>query len=791
MADTEDNNGLPPPPPPPGQRPRPTSLLGKAALSYAEKGYRVFPLEPRGKTPLDLCDGCYARLPAEDKITHEKTCRKCGQVLATGHRGLYLATTDLELVAAWWRAVPDANIGIATGQGLAVVDVDGDVGEATLARLTDEHGPLPKTPTQKTGKGRHYLFKVDGPVKNSASRIGKGIDTRGDGGYIVGGPSIHPNGDAYAWDPDARPSKLDAAPCPAWILDALRPKISERASVQAEPPAEADRDTLSRYANSALDQEFTNVSSAGKGTRNRTLNAAAFSLGQLVGAGLLPEPLVISTLQTAAQNCGYLAEEGPQHVDRIIASGLAAGIAKPRVVELKPKMVRAVPKEAAPRREPVRQVSGSPDPDTARTVHSLDDARQARTAAFYRESVWLAEEPDDWVLNKDGNKLGSSTHNMLLHLRHERALAGLFALDERSRHIILTRPAPWSDDATPRLLTDSDITGLVCLLETRTLRPKFNDAKRAIQKAAFENPVNPVRDVLTDLVWDGTPRLDHWTADYLGAEDTSFNRQAGAKWLISAVARVLRPGCKVDTMLVLEGPQGARKSSALAALAAVLGPETFSDRLSKLDGKDAVIELQGQVIVEIAELDAFRNSAVSLIKAFLSRQVDKIRLPWDATVTELKRSCVFAGTVNPGGAGWLHDVTGGRRFWPITVTEVDIAGLSAAAPQLWAEAAARYATGEEWWLTDEVVIAEAAKAAMDRTDEDVWAPYIDKHIEGRERVTITEVLEALGMAKDKQGDREQKRVAAHLYRRGFNRIRQRSGSAQIRVYVREFMPKDG
>ncbi len=756
MADSDDNNGLPPPPPPPGQRPRPTSLLGTAAAQYAANGYRVFPLEPRGKTP------------------------------RTEH-GVKDATTDAETVARWWRAMPDANIGIATGQGLLVLDIDGADGAASLAELEDLFGPLPKTPTQKTGKGRHYLFKVDGPVKNSASRIGKGIDTRGDGGYIVGGPSIHPNGDAYAWDPDARPPKLDAAPCPAWILDALRPKISERASVQAEPPAEADRDTLSRYANSALDQEFANVSGAGKGTRNRTLNAAAFSLGQLVGAGLLPEPLVISTLQTAAQNCGYLAEEGPQHVDRIIASGLAAGIAKPRVVELKPKMVRAVPKEAAPRREPVRQASGSPDPDTARTVHSLDDARQARTAAFYRESVWLADEPEDFVLNKDGNKLGSSIHNMLLHLRHERALAGLFALDERSRHIILTRPAPWSDEATPRLLTDSDITGLVCLLETRTLRPKFNDAKRAIQKAAFENPVNPVRDILNSLDWDGTPRLDHWTTDYLGAEDTSFNRQAGAKWLISAVARVLRPGCKVDTMLVLEGPQGARKSSVLAALAAVLGPETFSDRLSKLDGKDAVIELQGQVIVEIAELDAFRNSAVSLIKAFLSRQVDKIRLPWDATVTELKRSCVFAGTVNPGGAGWLHDVTGGRRFWPVTVTEVDIAGLTAAAPQLWAEAAARYATGEEWWLTDEVVIAEAAKAAMDRTEDDIWAPDIDDFIAGKNLVRTVDVLEKLGITdRAKRTGREAKRVGDHLIRRGFKRHQSyRLDGRVVSCYIRE------
>lgn len=739
-------------PQPPGTRQRPTSLLGKAALAYAAKGYRVFPLEPRGKTP------------------------------RTQH-GVKDATTDHDTVAAWWRAMPDANIGIATGQGILVLDIDGEKGEASLAELTARHGPLPLTPTQRTGKGRHYLFRVEGPVKNSASRLGDGIDTRGDGGYIVGGPSIHPNGEPYKWDDEARPTKLDAAPCPQWILDALAPKISERAAV-TQPPPEADRQTLDKYAGRALDAEFENVSRAGKGTRNATLNTAAFNLGQLVGAGLLDEALVVRTLQTAASNCGYLAEEGHATVDKVIASGLEAGKAKPRVVEMK-RAAAGRDKKA----EPVRQVSAAGNTDTRRTpaeVHDLDAARasQGRNPAW-RESVWLADEPEDWVLNKDGNKLGSSLHNMLLHLRHERALQGLFALDERSRHIVLTRAAPWGGSDQPhRLLTDADITGLVCLLETRTMRPKFNDAKRAIQFAAAENMVNPVRERLATFEWDQTPRLDHWTTDYLGAEDTSFNRQAGAKWLISAVARILKPGCKVDTMIVLEGPQGARKSSALAALAHALGEHTFTDRLSKLDNKDSAIELQGNVIVEIAELDAFRNSAVSLIKAFLSRQVDKLRLPWDATITEIARSCVFAGTVNPGGAGWMHDVTGGRRFWPIPVTHVDLAGLTEIAPQLWAEARDRYEAGEEWWITDAVVLAEAHRAAMERTDEDVWAPDIDDFIAGKELVRVEDILQLLGVDKSKRTEREQKRVYAHLHRRGWERSVQRIDGGPKRVWIK-------
>lgn len=780
-----------------GPRQRPLSKLATAAIKYAEKGYRVFPLEPRGKTPIDPCDACLTRLPAKEKDTGIKTCRKCGATYPDGTRGVHTASTDLARVESWWRQYPDANIGIATGRGLLVVDIDGEIGAATLARLTDEYGPLPLTPTQKTGKGRHYLFTVEGEVRNTTGRLGaiedaegkrlpSGIDTRGDGGYIVGGPSIHPNGEPYTWDADARPSQLAAAPCPAWILGLLAPKISERAAVQPQPAA-SDADTLTKYASKALDSEFEKVSGSGSGTRNATLNTAAFSLGQLVGAGMLSESLVIATLQNAASNCGLTSDDGPQQVLATINSGLSKGKQNPRVVEMRRTGSPMRGGKAAQAAAPAATAAVA---SQAATVHALDDARPV-TATAWRESVWLEAEPEDWVLNKDGAKLGSSTHNMLLHLRHERLLCGLFALDERSRHTVVTRLAPWGGSSAPnRLLTDADITGLCCLLETRTLRPKFNDANRVIQFAASENIINPVRDRLIGFQWDGTPRLDHWAIDLLGAADTSFVRQASAKWLISAVARILRPGCKVDTMLVLEGAQGKRKSAALAALAGTLGEDTFTDRLSKLDNKDAAIELQGNVIVEIAELDAFSNTRASLIKAFLSRQVDKIRLPWAATVTSLPRSCVFAGTVNPGGAGWMHDVTGGRRFWPIEVGQIDLAGLAEAAPQLWAEAAARYEAGEEWWLTDEVVIAEANRAAMDRTDEDVWASDIDDFIAGKQQVRTEEILGGLQVEKSRRGMNEQKRVANHMHRRGWVRETQRVEGAPKKVWVRHHRPLD-
>ena len=148
----------------------PKGSLGAAALYYASLGWPVFPLVPREKIPL---------FPKRD-----------------GGRGVKDASTDHEQITAWWTSHPDANIGIATGgaSALYVVDIDGEAGEAALSR----YGALPPCPESHTGKGRHLLFRYpDG--RNSAGRLGPKIDTRGEGGYIVGPPSVHPNGHRYRW----------------------------------------------------------------------------------------------------------------------------------------------------------------------------------------------------------------------------------------------------------------------------------------------------------------------------------------------------------------------------------------------------------------------------------------------------------------------------------------------------------------------------------------------------------------------------------------------------------------
>ena len=227
--------------------------------------------------------------------------------------------------------------------------------------------------------------------------------------------------------------------------------------------------------------------------------------------------------------------------------------------------------------------------------------------------------------------------------------------------------------------------------------------------------------ISTRLRWDGMPRLDAWTMTHLGAEDTPLNRAFGSRWMISAVARIMRPGVKADHMLILEGPQGAKKSSALKVLA---GEEWFTDELAEIGCKDAAQQMRGIWIIEIAELDAISRAEVSRIKAFLTRTTDRYRPPYERYIVTVPRQCVFAGSVNP--ETYLRDETGNRRFWPVRCGTIDLDALARDRDQLWAEAVKRYRDGAIWWLDEPDLIA-GAKAEQDRRYQtDAWDARIDR-----------------------------------------------------------------
>src|SRR5260221_10340210 len=215
-------------------------------------------------------------------------------------------------------------------------------------------------------------------------------------------------------------------------------------------------------------------------------------------------------------------------------------------------------------------------------------------------------------------------------------------------------------------------------------------AAQAVEVVAHDNEFHPVRNYLERCRWDGEPRLDHWATQYLGAPDSTYVQAGTARWMISAVARVSDPGTKADCCLILEGRQGLLKSTALKTL----GSPWLTDDLADLGSKDSSLQLSGAWIIELSELDAMNRMEVGRIKAFMARSTDRFRPPYGKRVIEVPRQCVFAGSVNVNS--YLRDETGGRRFWPIVCSKIDIDGLSAARDGLWAEARDRYLAGEAW-----------------------------------------------------------------------------------------------
>jgi hypothetical protein len=267
--------------------------LRAAALDYAERGWAVLPLERGGKRP------------AGRLVPH----------------GLKEATTDRGIIDRWWVAIPDANIGLATGIAFDVADLDSADADRQLGGLAGGEEPT-DGPMVATARGWHCYFSPTG-LGNGARLAGiVGFDWRGVGGYVVAPPSVHPSGATYAWMPGLGPeTPLQVAP--GWLRAIVDPR---------PPPSPAGLPggvrPGSRYARTAMDAEVGRLALAPVGQRNHQLNSSAFSLGQLVGAGVLDAETVVGVLVEAALRAGLDERE----IEPSLSSGLAAGMAKPRRV---------------------------------------------------------------------------------------------------------------------------------------------------------------------------------------------------------------------------------------------------------------------------------------------------------------------------------------------------------------------------------------------------------------------------------------------------------------------------
>ncbi|MGX7714781.1 VapE domain-containing protein [Enterococcus faecium] len=187
--------------------------------------------------------------------------------------------------------------------------------------------------------------------------------------------------------------------------------------------------------------------------------------------------------------------------------------------------------------------------------------------------------------------------------------------------------------------------------------------------------------------------------DYFNATDNSYTRAVTRKMMVAAVARIVYPGTKFDSVLILNGPQGIGKSTFFAKLAG----DWFSDSLTLTDMKDKAgpEKLQGYWILELGELAGMRKTDVEVVKSFISRSDDKYRASYGVNVESHPRQCIIVGSTN-AESGFLRDITGNRRFWPVRISgdgkrkawQMSIYDVE----QIWAETLVLYSQGEKLYL---------------------------------------------------------------------------------------------
>ena len=331
------------------------------------------------------------------------------------------------------------------------------------------------------------------------------------------------------------------------------------------------------------------------------------------------------------------------------------------------------------------------------------------------------EDPDAWKKKLEYEdkslQLRNTLRNLTLILENDPNLMDI-VFNQHLDGMEIKGDVPWKHPS--KFWRDADDAQLISYVDENYGTFSQRNFDIAVAKVTDDRSYHPIREFLQALPeWDKVERVDTLLIDYLGAADNKYVRAVTRKTLCAAACRVLNPGCKFDTMLVLNGSQGIGKSTLIAKL----GGEWFSDSLSLNDTKDktAAEKLQGYWILEIGELAGLRKAEVETLRSFLSRQNDIYRASFGKRTTPHPRQCVFFGTTN-AESGYLRDTTGNRRFWPVKtpgggskrswdVTQEDVL-------QIWAEVMHYVKAGEKLYLDPEVeALAKAEQREAMESDE--------------------------------------------------------------------------
>jgi predicted P-loop ATPase len=363
----------------------------------------------------------------------------------------------------------------------------------------------------------------------------------------------------------------------------------------------------------------------------------------------------------------------------------------------------------------------------------------------------------DWrallMVNGEG-KPSKTITNALVFLEHHEQLSMRFAMNALGLRPMVVRRPPWDQVGPfPRRLSGADVVKATAWLERKGVVLGRDTIGAVLETVCHDHTYDPIAEYLESVAWDGIERIDHWLTDFYGVTDSDAARAISRKFMIGSVARALRPGEKMDNILVLEGAQGLRKSMSIKVL---FGREWTLETMEQIGTKDARQQIAAYWAVELPELDHLTKAQTSAVKGWLSTDTDDYRSPWGHFSLPHPRRCVFLATHNPGAA-WLDDPTGARRFWVVECTKIDIDGLRQARDQLWAEAVAAYRKGDRWWFEEhehngeDKALLQIREAQRNRFQDDPWYNIVAEWLAGQitEFVTIESILEKLSIPKDR------------------------------------------
>jgi len=698
------------------------SLLDHA-LAYAELGWYVFPCH----WPIKKAGwSCSCELWKREKVNEDFECHRPGKHPRT-ENGLDDATTDPDQIRAWWRKWPTANIGINCGlSGLLVVDLD----TYKEQYQGDDLALDEETVTALSGGGGAHLFYAlgtDDTFGNRNKHLPDGIDIRGHGGYVIVAPSSHKSGNAYQWENDYSPWDKSPAPIPPKLRALL-----EQSNQHDRPTIQFD--TAKKYTNqgtpygiAAINNQCKLVTGAANGTRNNTLNTAAFALGRLVAGGELEYNYAYDNLYSSALAIDLSDVEAKQTIE----SGMTAGMQSPYSTVIDdlddgfgecpdPKTLFSGP-AAAP----------MVDDDIVRPVH-IDEVQEAIDAMF------KAGQPLEMIRDKYWQCIGNlkmsdrrllATFLFNIGLIHNVKAAGEFVDDCAARldqvpliervtnainglgHTFKLNLLEDTIEVNSKRLTDKFMSEIYLLMEDKKFkRLQVADGVNVLaQKSAY----HPVRDYLLALEWDGQDHLSKFL-DYIGGDGKCVTYYDGSKaplyrllfkrWFIGCVSRAIDGASETafkhqTPVLVMIGAQGKGKSSMVRWFASGIGYEFHREGPLDPHKPNDIRSAVTKWIWEISELgSSLRKADRDAFKGFITQEWHTYRKPYDHYDITKPVLCNYVGSVNPE-TGFLDDPTGHRRFLPIHMVDIDHDYTTVDINQLWAQIVHLYLSGESPELT--------------------------------------------------------------------------------------------